>query len=123
MGAGFGYFIGNTEKYFKAETEGYDLKNNPTEKPNKKYDLVSSTHCLEHCPYPKEELALYRSLAKEYLLLEVPPYATAGSLYGLRFSHLYCFPVDVLTKMITDAGFKILVADVQNGTRILAEVC
>jgi hypothetical protein len=122
MGAGFGYFIGTTEKYFHAETEGYDLKNNPTEKPNKKYDLVSSTHCLEHVPYPKDELALYRSLANEYLLLEVPPYATAGNLYGLRFSHLYCFPVDVLVKMIEDAGFKILVADVQNGTRILAEV-
>lgn len=122
MGYGFGYFLRYTRAYYGAEVIGYDLKDNPAKKPNKKYDLVSSTHCLEHCPYPKDELALYRSLSNKYLLLEVPPYISENSLYGLRFSHLYCFPVDVLNQMIEDAGFKVLVSDPQNGTRILAEV-
>lgn len=123
MGSGNGFFVEKTKHHYGSYSVGYD-PGDIKDLPKGTFDLVSSSHCLEHCIYPTKELEFYRSKCKGYLLLEVPGYVDMESsdYHGLRFSHLYCFPVNVLLKMVENAGFKVLVLEKEPETRLLAEV-
>jgi hypothetical protein len=81
------------------------------------YELVSAIHVLEHTTNPLGELAWYKSLTTNYLLLEVPARDAP-----LRFPHLYYFPPALLVKMVKDTGLKVLKIEQENDTRILATI-
>ena len=121
IGSSNGKFIQETYRHYGIDSEGYDLLGG-TPLPDKKYELVSSIHTLEHCPDPMKELHYYRTLSDKYLLLEVPKLAEPPGYKGLRFSHLFNFPKEVIEKMVENAGYKILVSEQKPDTRILAEV-
>jgi hypothetical protein len=123
IGSDRGILLDAVKEKYGAEAIGYDLSKGH-ELPEGKFDLVSSTHCLEHCPYPLEEMKKYREYASKYLLLEVPGYIEPQKhdYHGCRFSHLYCFPPDLLAKMIEDVGFKIIKSEIGFNNRFIAEV-
>lgn len=85
---------------------------------NAPYQLVSIVHVLEHVTDPKSMIAMCKSLAARWLLVEVPgEHCPSG---WMRFPHLYCFPPATLIEMLGDV--KIRHVETTPHTRILCEV-
>jgi len=80
-------------------------------------ELVSALHVLEHVTDPLGQLKTWRAWSTKYVLIEVPRPDS-----GLRFPHLYYFPVKVLEEMFKKAKLKIIALIDYPNTRILAEV-
>lgn len=85
-----------------------------------KYELVTSIHVLEHTIHPATELLWYKSLASDYVLIEVPGINATGG--ALRFAHLWYFPPKVLADMMVKCGMEIVEIDESSNTRILGKV-
>lgn len=75
---------------------------------NKKYDLVTSIHELEHVYYPMAHLEEMAGLVKSggYLVIEVPSSKSGPSIFGLP--HLSYFEPDVLKLMCKKVGLKVI---------------
>jgi hypothetical protein len=85
-----------------------------------KYELVTAIHVLEHVTNPIGEIALYKSLSTDRLLIEVPGMNCKGG--PLRFAHLYYYPSALLVEMLEQAGMTILELETEPNTRVLAKV-
>lgn len=122
IGAAHGYLVEKMAE-LGVMSKGYDLYGKYIgDEPPEKADLVTSVHVLEHSTNPRKQLMQYRALTNKWLLLEVPVQCEYKNRRGLRFSHIYSFPLDVVEKLVEDAGFKILISEQKPDTRILAEV-
>jgi hypothetical protein len=86
----------------------------------RQYDLITSIHVLEHTTDPIQEIAWYKSIASDKILIEVPGMECKGG--PLRFAHLYYFPPTILANMMQDAGLSIVDIETEPNTRILAKI-
>lgn len=84
------------------------------------YDLVTAIHVLEHSTDPLADLYWYKSLSTDRVLIEVPGENCKGG--PLRFAHLFYFPTDTLIAMVESVGMKVIEAEREPHTRILAHV-
>lgn len=91
-----------------------------TDDKSAKYELVTAIHVLEHTTNPISEIAWYKSLSSDKVLIEVPGEHCKGG--ALRFAHLYYFPPFLLTGMLESAGMKILAIETLPHTRVLAQI-
>ncbi len=123
IGAAHGYLVEKMTEKLGTVGEGYDLFGKfISDVEPKKADIVTSVHVLEHAANPRKQLMQYRELAKKWMLLEVPVQCEYHNRRGLRFSHIYSFPKEVIEQLVEEAGFKILISEQKPDTRILAEV-
>ncbi len=80
--------------------------------PRKKYDLIASSHTLEHVPDPYQHLKVLREICSDdgYLFIEVPAMDTM--VKALRFDqvfhqHIHYFSLYSLSQILNRAGWKI----------------
>lgn len=76
--------------------------------PDKKFDIVTAIHTLEHTPDPQGYLKKMTKFvgAGGYLVLEVPTWESPGG--PLRLAHLYHFEQPVMRWMCEKAGLSIV---------------
>ncbi|KKU88092.1 MAG: Methylase/methyltransferase [Candidatus Gottesmanbacteria bacterium GW2011_GWA2_47_9] len=76
--------------------------------PQKKFDLVTAIHVLEHLPYPLDFLKKMAEFVEKdgHLVIEVPSWRTRGGPLG--FAHLHHFETDVLKLMCVQVGLTVI---------------
>jgi SAM-dependent methyltransferase len=84
--------------------------NNVDEVPNEHFDIVLSTHVLEHHPNPKEMLQqIYLKLKKGATLILVIPHEVHGKAsYNLDLNqHLFTWNFQAINNLLITAGFTV----------------
>ena len=116
LGCGLGYLLGMVGADVKVGVEsdvnyvkvkGLKVYKSMNQIRQKKFDLVTSIHSLEHVPHPLDYLRSMTGFVKKggYLVIEVPSWKTRGGPLG--FAHLSHFEPDVLRLMCTEVGLSI----------------
>lgn len=118
IGCGRGYLLKTIDAEEKAGVEtdvkyikfkGIEVYREMNKIPkNKKFDLVTSIHALEHVPHPLDYLKSMTEFIKKsgHLVIEVPSWKIRGGPLG--FAHLFHFEPDVLKLMCKKAGLEVI---------------
>src|SRR3989344_6244819 len=98
-------FLGHCERYIDEIYK--DIYNIPK---NKKFDIVTLWHVLEHLLDPIKTLSkLKHHLKKDSLLfIEVPDFNRAIGLKNIHIGHLYYFDRKTIKQVLEKAGFHII---------------
>jgi SAM-dependent methyltransferase len=99
--------VGVEEDTKGVKVKGIDVYSKMSQIPNKKFDLVTAIHTLEHVSKPLDYLRnMMKFVNKEgYLIIEVPTWKSPGG--PLRLAHLCHFEPDVLKLMCLKVGLKV----------------
>ncbi len=88
-----------------------DATNSVDEVPNEAFDIVLSTHVLEHHPNPKEMLQqIFNKLKKGGTLILVIPHEVHGNAkYELDLNqHLFTWNFQAINNLLITTGFKVV---------------